>query len=125
MCQTDELQFPQTVEMLMYTNVFIADTGASVDSTGHLQGLINKKKPAKGDLITLPDGTKTATEIISDLRGTVCDNQGNRLTKFMLSKVRYSPENKFNLFSVTNRLMDGWDLGGDGKSIWLREQTNN
>ena len=39
----------------------------------------------------------------------------------MLSKVRYSPKNKFNLFSVTNRLMDGWDLGGDGKSIWLRK----
>ena len=31
--------------------------------------------------MTLPNGTKTATEIIADLRGTVCDNQGNRLKK--------------------------------------------
>ena len=49
------------------------------------------------------------------------------LTKFMLSKVRYAPENKFNLFSVTKLLMNGWFLGGDGNAIWLRnnEQTIN
>ena len=45
MCQTDKLQLPQTVEMLMYTNVFIADIEASVDSTGHIQVLINNTKP--------------------------------------------------------------------------------
>ena len=33
--------------MIMNTNVFIADTEASVDSTGHMQGLINKMKPQK------------------------------------------------------------------------------
>ena len=34
--------------------------------------------------MTLPDGTKNATEIIADLRVTVCDNQGKKLTKFMM-----------------------------------------
>ena len=67
----------------------------------------------------LPNGTKTATEIISDLRVTVCVNQGNRLQKFMLSKVRYSLKNKINLFSFTKRLMNGWDLGENRKEIWL------
>ena len=37
-------------------------------------------KPAKGDSMDLPNGTKNATEIISDLRVTVCDNQVNKLT---------------------------------------------
>ena len=85
----------------MDTNVFIAETGSIVDSTGYMQEFMNKMKPAKGYSMTLPDGTKTATEIIADLRGTVCDKQGNRLTKVTLSKVRYSPNNKFNLLSVT------------------------
>ena len=33
MCQTDKIQFSQTVEMLMDPNVFISDTGVSVDIT--------------------------------------------------------------------------------------------
>ena len=47
------------------------------------------------------------------------------LTKLMLLKVRYSPQNKFKLFSVTKLLMHGWDPGGDGIAIRLRknEQT--
>ena len=77
MCQRDKLKFLQTVKILMDTNVFIAYTRSSVVSTGHIQGLINKTKSEKGDSTTLPDGTKTGTEIISYLRGTVCDNQGN------------------------------------------------
>ena len=105
----------------MDPNIFIADTRASVYSTGKIQGFINNMKPEKIDSITLTDGTKTTTEIIADLRGTVCDNQGNRLTKCMLSKVRYSPRNKFNLFSDTNQLFNWWDLGRDGNSIWIRK----
>ena len=70
--------------------------------------------------MTLPDGTKNTTEIISDLRGTVCDNQCNRLKKSMLPKVVYSPKKTFNLFSVTKQLMNGWDIVGDGEAIQLR-----
>ena len=68
MFQTYKLQFPQKVEMLKDTNVFISDNGASVGSTVHMQLLNNNKKTEKGDSTTLPDGTKTATEIITDLR---------------------------------------------------------
>ena len=39
----------------------------------------------------------------------------------MLSMVRYSPKNKFNLFSVTKRLMNGWDIGEYRKATWLRK----
>ena len=46
--QTNKLQFPQKIEMIMDTNVFIVNTVASVDSTGYIKGLINKMKPAKG-----------------------------------------------------------------------------
>ena len=98
--------------MIMDTNVFIADTVERVDSTVHIQGFINNMKPEKLYLMTLPDGTKTATEIMSDLRETFCDNQGNRLTKFIFSNVRYSLKNRFNLFIFAKRLINGCDLGG-------------
>ena len=78
MWQIDKLQSPQIVEMLMEPNVFISYTGASFDSTGHIQVFIKNMKPEKWYSMTLPDGTKIATEIIADLRGTVYDNKGNK-----------------------------------------------
>ena len=122
MCQTDKLQLPQIVEMLMDPNVFIAYTGDSVYSIEHIHVLINSMRPEKGYSMTLSDGTKTATEIISYLRGTVCDKQGNGLPNFVLSMVRYSPKNKFSLFSTTKQLTNWWDLGGYGNSIWVRKK---
>ena len=104
----------------MDTYVFIADTGAIVDSTGHIQLFIKNMKPEKGYLMILPDGTKTATEIVDDLIGTFCDNQFNMLIKSMLSKSWFSPKKFFNLFSVTRLLMNGWNIGGDGNKICLR-----
>ena len=120
MCQTDKLQYPQMFEMLMDTNVFVADTGDNVDSIGNIQGLINNMKPGKEDSLTLPEGTKTATWIISYLRGTFCDNQEHRWTKVMLSMVSYSQNNKSNLFSVTELKINGWDIGGHGDAFCLR-----
>ena len=125
MCLPDKLQFPQIVEMLIDPNVIISDTGDSVYSTEHIHILINSMKPEKGDSVTLPDGTKTATKIISDLRETVCDKQGNGLTNCVLSRVRYSSRKKFSLFSATKRLMNWWDLGGYGNSIWIRKNEKN
>ena len=78
MCQIDKLQYPHIVEMLMDPNVFISYTGASFDSTGHIQVFIKKMNFEKWYSMTLPDGTKTATEIIAALRGTVYDNKGNK-----------------------------------------------
>ena len=68
----------------MASDLFIADTGSSVVSTVHIQIFINKIKPAKLYSMILPDGKKTATEIISGLRVTVCNNQGNRSPKLIL-----------------------------------------
>ena len=45
----------------------------------------------------------------------------------MLSKVKYSWNNKFNLFSVTNLLLNRWYIGGYRDATLLRknEQTIN
>ena len=48
MCQTDKLKLPQTAEMLMDINVFIADTRESVNITGKLQDFINNMNSVKG-----------------------------------------------------------------------------
>ena len=62
MYQTDKLQLPHKIEIFMYLNVFITDTGASVYSIGHIKGLIKNMIQAKGDSMKLPDGNKTEIE---------------------------------------------------------------
>ena len=38
-----------------------------------------------------------------------------------LNKVSYMPEGNFNLFSITRRLKEGWQIGGHGKAIWIQK----
>jgi hypothetical protein len=42
-----------------------------------------------------------------------------------MSDVKVFPDNKFNLFSITKKLISGWKLGGDTNSIWLSKGNNN
>lgn len=90
-CQTDKMQYPQTLELLMDPNVFIADTGASVDSTGHKIGLQNHQNPRKDNKMTMANRSKTTTETVGDLRGTICNKQGQSMLKVMMTNVKYSP----------------------------------
>jgi hypothetical protein len=39
--------------------------------------------------------------------------------------VKVVPDNKFNLFSITKKLISGWKLGGDTNSTWLSKGNNN
>ena len=47
MYQIDQLQLLHTVEMLMDTNVFIADTGSSVDIKGTYKDLSTRQNQKK------------------------------------------------------------------------------
>ena len=115
--------FPRTLALLNHPNVFVADSGASVDSTPHKAGLENQRPAAHGDNVTVGNGALTEAKTIGTLRGTVCTNQGERLYPAALPNVKYIPANKFNLFAVTKRMMNGWELGGNKDALWLRKEN--
>jgi len=121
---TDKIEFPQTLALLLDPNVWVADTGASVDSTGHKMGVQNVRIPSKGDGVTQGNGIKSGVEMIADIKGTVCNKEGLPLQVVKMSDVKIVPDNKFNLFSVTKRQKNGWKLHGDHKSIWLEKAGN-
>eukprot|EP00957_Ditylum_brightwellii_P166843 12699115-Ditylum_brightwellii.AAC.1 len=92
------------MELLMDPNVWVADTGASCDSTGHITGLENKRVAPSGDGVTLPDGSKKMATMIADLTSTVCDKAGNKLFSTKMTNIKYCQGQQFNLFSLTKRL---------------------
>ena len=107
--------------MLSDPNIWIGDTGATCDSTAFSENMINVKEPNNGDNITYGHGEETKPKMIGGISGTVCDKEGNELGNVRLNKVKYMPEGNFNLFSITRRLKEGWQLGGHGKSIWIQK----
>eukprot|EP00957_Ditylum_brightwellii_P011155 845254-Ditylum_brightwellii.AAC.1 len=75
--------------MLMDPNVWVADTGASCDSIGHISGLENCRIAPSNDGVTLPDGSKKAAMMIADLTSMVCNNTGNQLFTTKMSNIKY------------------------------------
>jgi hypothetical protein len=110
--------------MLFDPNVWIADTGASADSTPCLMGATKVKTAKAGDTVVMGNGQKSKASQVADLVGWKCDKSGNKEYKIQMTDVKIVPDNKFNLFSITKRLNSGWKLGGDDKSIWLSKGNN-
>ena len=118
---TDKIEFPKTLALLLDPNVWVADTGASVDSTGYKTGATNVRKPESGDGVTQGNGIKSGVKMVADIAGTVCNKEGVPLQVVKMKDVKIVPDNKFNLFSITKRQKTGWKLHGDDKAIWLEK----
>ena len=56
---------------------------------------------------------------IGKLKGIFYDKFGTEMGKATIRDVVHTPNSRFNLFSVTKRMQDGWILGGDKESMWL------
>jgi hypothetical protein len=118
------VEFPQEFHMLFDPKVWIADTGASADSTPCLMGATKIRPTVEGDGVVVGNGQKSQTEQVIDLSGWKCDEEGNKEFKIQMKDVKVVPDNKFNLFSITKRLSSGWKLDGDEKSLWLSKGNN-
>jgi hypothetical protein len=53
----------------------------------------------------------------------MCDKCGNELHEATLQDVTHLPDGKFNLFSLSKLLKQGWKLTGDKMSIKLAKDT--
>eukprot|EP00957_Ditylum_brightwellii_P058137 4409008-Ditylum_brightwellii.AAC.1 len=61
------MHFPETLDLLLEQDIWVADTGASCDSTGHAYGLTNKRIAPSDNGVTLTDGSKKRASMIADL----------------------------------------------------------
>ena len=62
--------------------------------------------------ITYGNGSsETAKE--GELTGITCNKYGQELSRVKMKGVKYVPESAYNLFSVTQRVNQGWQIGGD------------
>ena len=56
-----------------------------------------------------------------NIPGIICDKSGNEVVPATLSEVAICPSAKFNLFSLTKMLQNGWVLQGDKTALKLKK----
>ena len=118
----DEMEFENSRNILSDPNVFIGGTGATSDSTFSKLGFKNTRKASEDDTIVDASKNKIAGDVVGDMPSVVCNKYGQELEAVNVQDVVYSPKNRFNIFSLTKRLKDGWKLGGDADALWIYKE---
>jgi hypothetical protein len=95
-------------------DIWIADTGATCDISPHMYGAQNVQEDSNN--IVFVDGNQHKTS----LKVNVCRWLGNDQTHAVkMSDIVYAPTAKYNMFSLTKCLKQGWHLRGDESKIEL------
>jgi hypothetical protein len=121
---TKLMTFNPTVELLRDPNIWIADTGASCDSTFSISGLSNLVDDDGGKM-KYANGSVSSAEKRGDLSGMIYNKHGQEVQSVLMKNVKYTPDQEYNLFSITKRFKDGWVLEGSDKvGMTLRKDNN-
>jgi len=115
------MSFSNDQSILNDPNVWIADSAATVHTTPHTVGLTNLRDAGKSDAITMGNGACETAAKIADLGGVMCDKHGTEKGYAVMKDVTLLPNGKYNLFSLTKMMKNGWKLGGDEKLIYLQK----
>ena len=113
------IEFPTDISILEDPNVWIADSATTVHNTPYSLGMVNLKKVNEGETITMANGTSENTSMVGDMRGMMCDHNGNQVAPVRMGSVKILPSGKFNLFSLSKLTKDGWTMTGDKNGIQM------
>ena len=74
-------------KMLSGEDTWIADTGATVHNTPHLNDIVKQGNDGRKDHATVGNGAKMESKVVGEIRGTVTDAKGNPMLKVTLKDV--------------------------------------
>jgi hypothetical protein len=106
---------PDSFELLKDPEIWIGDSGASRHSTFSPIGFYNHKNGDAEDRIMVGNGETIDPDAIRDLKVTVCNKHGVQMTDAVVKDVIYSKVARFNMFSITKCIKNGWKLTGDAE----------
>ena len=113
-----------TSEEILHTrhpNIWIADTGATVNVKAGTEGLVNKKK-VNGQGIFDNGGNVRKAEAIGDLVFEQYNKDGVKGKRGTLTEVMAGPEYKYNLISVSKYIEQGWKFYSDNNALVLENK---
>ena len=116
------MTFSMQQDLLNDPNVWIGDTGVTLHMTPYADGLTNMQEAKSTDSVTMGNKSVEQAAIIGDLKGMICDKEGNELGKTTAHDIAHVPTCRYNLFSITSLLKEGWALAGSKDCLTLTKE---
>ena len=113
------MHFPHNIEALKNPIFSIGDTGTSSHSSNYQNVIMTLNDRQDSDSIMVGSGAVVKVNKIGNIIGEVYDNSGTVLQKEQMVNVAHCPEMRCNMYSLTMKLLEGWQLHGYKDAIWI------
>ena len=114
------INFLNNEKLLSDPKIWIADSVATVHTTADENGAELTENENDGATIRMGNGTSKNVTKTAKIPETVCNKHGNVAFKMTFGDVAICLNAKYNLFSVTKMMQNGWSLSGDKTTMVLR-----
>ena len=98
-----------TLSALEDDTVIVLDTGCTVHTKRNVKGGFHIRTVAKQEVVAF-DGRAMQIHHKFDMSGTVQDKHGQDKCKLTLSNLNHVPNSRFNLFSASQAVNQGWEV---------------
>ncbi|GKY91056.1 hypothetical protein MPSEU_000078400 [Mayamaea pseudoterrestris] len=92
------------------SSLWISDSACTRHITNNKVGLSNTRLVGNGDGVKGINGELLECELIGDLKGIVCNQDGKELYTTLMKPVQYSKTAYGNLFSEAKMIKEGWSI---------------
>ena len=120
-CLLAGVDVPKNDNQMDNPNIWIADSAATTHITANKNGAEPILSSDSGTAIRMGNGAQEEVEKLPNIPGFVCDKRGNEQFCATLGDVVICPNVKYNLFSVSKILCNGWMLSGDKHAMTLEK----
>ena len=109
-------------QLTKFDHVYIGDSGASCHMTNSDEGMFDFKEIH--EKIVVGNGQFIIAQKLGKKRGTVQLADGATMD-IVLHNVKFVPKlAPYNLFSITQAIANGWNIGNKGKMIYLKKEES-
>ena len=100
---------------------WVGDTGATAHIMNTKTGMFNIKNTKNNESMVMGNGSDSIASSIGDIKGCKIDKNGNNVHKIRITNIMHSDSCRFNLFSMSRMVNEGWKLSGDEDSLRLKK----
>jgi hypothetical protein len=118
------LSFPQNVQLLLDLHIWVADTGASVHSIGNGYRFWHAREYRGTNRVSHGNGRVLHVRKIGHIHEDVYNKYGADQGCIILHDIRWLPDQRYNLISMTQFTKKGWHTRNNEKSLWLISGNN-
>ena len=121
MALPDTQRFPCTLKLLEDPDIWVGDTGASDNMSGHPHLMVNRREPDAGDCVRQANKSVVVLACIGDVVGTMTDMHGVELQQAVMKDCK-GVAGGYNLCSLTKMMLNGWKISNTEDALIMTKE---